>query len=153
MTFEQAENRLAAVSSLAMQATLPTELPARVRPQYLKQRFVLQPAASGVSYVRTTLKLPLEILSALVLLLLLLASFTIANLLLARASARQKEIAVRIALGASRGRIIRQLALEGFGLAFAGAGAGLVLSRALAAFLVRVSSSASDPLSLDLSLD
>lgn len=153
LTFEQAENRLAAMSALAMQATLPTELPVKVRPQYLKQRFRLQPAASGVSYVRTTLKLPLAILSALVLLLLLLASFTIANLLMARASSRQKEIAVRIALGASRGRIIRQLALEGFALAFAGAGAGLVLSRALAVFLVRVSSSASDPLVLDLSLD
>jgi predicted permease len=153
LTFEQAENRLAAMSPLTMQATLPMELPLRVRPQYLKQRFVLQPAASGVSYVRTNLRLPLAILSALVLLLLLLASFTIANLLLARASSRQKEIAVRIALGASRGRIIRQLAFEGLALAFAGAGAGLVVSRALAVLLVRVSSSASDPLVLDLSLD
>ncbi len=153
LTLEQAKNRLAALSPLAMQATLPTKLPAGVRPQYLKQNFVLQPAASGVSYVRTTFKLPLAILSALVLLLLLLASFTVANLLLARASSRQKEIAVRIALGASRGRIIRQLAFEGFALALAGAGAGLLLSRVLAAFLVRVSSPASDPLVLDLSLD
>uniref|UniRef100_Q028U2 Permease n=1 Tax=Solibacter usitatus (strain Ellin6076) TaxID=234267 RepID=Q028U2_SOLUE len=153
LTREQAANRLARMSPLAMQATLPAELPLRVRPRYLKQSFVFQSAASGVSYVRETLKPPLAILSAIALLLLLLTSFTVANLLLARASARQKEIAVRIALGASRGRIIRQLALEGFALASAGAGAGLLLSRVLAASLVRIASSPSNPLVLDLSLN
>ena len=153
LTLEQAQNRLTGMSAPAMQATLPAELPARVRPQYLKQRFVLQPAASGVSYIRTTLKPPVAILSALVLLLLLLASFTVAESPAGTRLRPSKEIAVRIALGASRNRIIRQLALEGFGLAFAGAGAGLLLSRALAVLLVRVSSSAFDPLVLDLSLD
>ncbi len=153
ITMQQAQARLAAISPLSMQATLPLELPERVRPDYLKQRFVLERAAAGISYIRTSLKLPLAILSGIVLLLLLLASFTVANLLLARATARQKEIAVRIALGASRGRIIRQLAFESAALALAGACAGLALSRALARLLVQASSTVSDPLVLDLSLD
>jgi putative ABC transport system permease protein len=153
ITMQQAQSRLAALSPVAMQATLPADLPANRHSEYVAQRFVLQPAASGVSYVRGELKPPLTILSVVVLLLLLLASFTIANLLLARAAARQKEIAVRIALGASRGRIIRQLALESLALAFAGAFAGLLLSRSLAALLIRIASSASNPLALDLSVD
>jgi len=153
VTMEQAQSRLAALSPIAMRATLPAELPANVHSQYVAQRFVLQPAASGVSYVRSELKLPLTVLSVVVLLLLLLASFTVANLLLARATARQKEVAVRIALGASRGRIIRQLALESLTLAFAGACAGWLLSGSVAALLTRVASSGSEPLALDLSLD
>jgi putative ABC transport system permease protein len=153
VTMKQAQSRLAALSPVAMQATLPASLPAKEHSKYAAQRFVLQPAASGVSYVRTELKPQLMILSAVVLLLFLLASFTIANLLLAQAAVRQKEIAVRIALGASRGRIIRQLAMESLTLAFAGAFAGLLLSRSIAALLIRVASSGMDSLALDLSLD
>ncbi len=153
VTMEQAQNRLAALSPVAMRATLPPELPSKVHSQYMAQRFVLQPAASGVSYVRSELKPPLTILSVVVLLLLLLASFTVANLLLAQATVRHKEIAVRIALGASRGRIIRQLAFESLTLAFAGACGGILLSRSVAALLVRVASRGAGPLALDLSPD
>jgi predicted permease len=153
ITMDEAQSRLAALSPIAMRATLPEELPAKAHSQYIAQRFVLQPAASGVSYVRSELKQPLTILSAVVILLLLLASFTVANLLLARATARQKEIAVRIALGASRGRILRQLALESLALAFAGACAGVLLSRSVVALLVRVAAGPREPLALDLSLD
>ncbi len=153
VTMEQAQSRLAALSPIAMRSTLPAVLPSKEHSRYVAQRFVLQPAASGVSYVRNELKPALTILSVVVLLLLVLASFTVANLLLARAIVRQKEIAVRIALGASRGRIIRQLALENVTLAFAGALAGLLLSGPLAALLTGIASRASDPLALDLSLN
>ncbi|MCW5980993.1 MAG: ABC transporter permease [Bryobacteraceae bacterium] len=153
VTMEQAQSRLAALSPIAMRATLPSELPANVHSQYLAQRFALEPAASGVSYVRSELKPPLTILSAVALLLLLLASFTVANLLLAQATARNKEMAVRIAMGASRGRIMRQLGLESVALAFAGACAGVLLSRSVAALLMRVASSELSPVALDLSLD
>jgi predicted permease len=153
VTMEQAQSRLAALAPFAMRATLPSALPFKEQPRYLAQRFVLHSAAAGVSYVRHEWELPLTILSVVAFLLLALASFTVANLLLARAIARQKEIALRSALGASRGRIFRQLALENLTMAFAGAIAGAFVSRSVAASLIRLATSASDPLTLDLSLD
>ncbi len=153
ISVEHAQERLAALSTLSMRATLPLELPERERPRYLMQRFTLVPAAAGISYIRTNLEVPLAVLSAIAGLLLILTCFTVANLLLARGTVRQKEIAVRIALGARRVRIIRQLLVESLLLAFAGTGAGIALARFSAAFLVRSYSVASDPLLLDLSPD
>ena len=152
VTMEQAQARLNALSPPAMRATLPAELPQKEWPQYLKQRFVLDKAAAGLSDVSSTLSLPLRILSAIVALLLVLTCFTVANLLLARATSRRKEIAVRVALGASRGRIVRQLGFESIVLAFAGAFLGLVLSRIPAALLVQAASTRSNPLQLDFAL-
>ena len=149
----QAQERLTALSGLLMRATLPAELPERVRPRYLAQNFTMIPAAAGVSYIRTNLEVPLAVLSGIAALLLVLTCFTVANLLLARGTARQKEIAVRIALGAGRARVIRQLLLEGLLLALAGMCAGIAIARLTAAFLVRYYSVASDPLELDLSTD
>ena len=150
---QAAQQRLAATGHLSMQATVPSELPERERPKYVQQRFEWRPAPSGISYARTTLERPLAVLSGLAGLLLLLACFTVANLLLARATSRTRETAVRIALGAPRRRIVRQFMIESFVLSFAGAVAGLVLAFFVSGLLVRSYSRASDPLLLDLSLD
>ena len=151
---EQARQRLAATSTVALQATLPSELPERIRPKYLQQRLLLEPGHAGVSYISPAfVQGPLAVLSGIVAMLLLLACFTVANLLLARATARQKEIAVRIALGASRARIARQLVLESTVLALLGGVAGILLARALSPLLLTIWFDPRDPVMLDLSLD
>ena len=152
-TVERASAQLDAISPSLFEATLPPEYNPSNAKHYLAIRLIAKPADLGVSDLRESYEHPLWLLLALAGLVLLIASANLANLLLARASAREKEMGMRMAVGASRGRLIRQLLAESLLLSVLGAAFGALLAHNLGQVLVASLSTPHDPLFVDLGTD
>ena len=131
VTIQQAQAEIA-----VLYRQMPSAL--RVNPQTTME---LLPAGAGLVRVRDQYGKPLVLLTVVVGLLLLLACINMASMLLARSAGRQRELAVRVGLGAGRGRLVRQMLTESLLLSAAGAAAGLAVAYYGVGILVRIMAS------------
>jgi putative ABC transport system permease protein len=150
---EQATASLNAISSGVFEASLTSNYPAENVKNYLGFKLSAVPVGTGISQLREAYGNPLWLLLVIAGLVLLVACANLANLMLARASARERELAVRLALGASRARLIRQLLVESLLLAGAGATLGALIAGDLSSFIVSFISTEGNPLFVTLDTD
>lgn len=153
VTAQQATEQLDTAAPGILEATLPQRYDQETAQRYRAAHLEALPSATGISELRDSYERPLWFLLAIAGFVLAIACANLANLLLARASAHEREIAVRLALGASRGRLVRQFLTESLLLAVAGAGLGLVMARFLSQALVSFLDANGSAVFVDLGMD
>ena len=129
------------------------DLPDWIRKKIEASQLRLIPASQGLSALRARFSKPLQVLFALVGIVLLLACVNVMGLQFARTDERRRELNVRLALGAGRGRVVRQLLTESLVVALAGGLLGLVLYRPAAAAVVSLVTMYGEPIQLPVQLD
>ena len=152
-TIDRAKAQAEAMSKPVFESTVPESYRPELVKWYVDYKLTARPAGTGVSDLRSDYEQPLWLLLGIAGAVLLIACANLANLMLARASVREREMAVRLAIGAGRGRLVRQLLAESALLTVAGTVLGGFLARGLSNYLVTFLSTSDAPLFLDLGMD
>jgi predicted permease len=149
----RANAQINAITPAILQETIPPFYDAEATKKFLSYKLGGFPADTGFSRLREDSETPLWLLLGISGLVLLIACANLANLMLARASARERQITIRQALGATRARMIRELLSESVLLGLAGAACGLFLAFAVSRLLVAFISTSDNQIFLDLGMD
>ena len=152
-TVERASAQIGAVTPAILQETIPPVYDSEKVKHYLEYKLGVFSASTGFSSLRRDSETPLYLLLGISGLVLVIACANLANLMLARAGAREQQITIRLALGATRGKMIRELLLESVLLAAAGSICGLFLAFAISRMLVAFISTGDSKIFLDLGMD
>src|SRR5712664_397947 len=152
-TIARANAQMLAVTPAILQETIPPVYDAEGTKKYLEYKLGAFSASTGFSELRSDSETSLWLLLGISGLVLLIACANLANLMLARASARERQITIRRALGATRWRMVRELLSESLLLAAAGSTCGLFLAFAISRMLVTFISTEQNQIFLDLGMD